>query len=329
MIQNKRMPERAFPPARRRSIGEIIRQHPIISISFLTLLTVLIVTVSVWAQTGIPKLMAGETMGVICDGRNIRVVRENRQLVTVECHVANGVIPTPTAVPTEEPVIEPTAVPPTPLPPEPDPIDPPPPSVCSDKNILLVSFDVPTTGDDALMVERLTQQGYTVTVAHQKQVSVADAAGMDLILISSSTTTPLIRTMFRETAVPVMIWEARWFRTMNLTLEMGRSYGELENQTHGVIANPAHPLAAGLNGTVPLATTPSLFAWGAAHETAATALTSVDGQPLLYGYEMGAMMEQIPAPARRVVYYGGTASQYTPEAWLLFETAVGWAMGCR
>ena len=238
----------------------------------------------------------------------------------------------PTAVPPTPAPIDPTAVPPTPFPPTPTPapIDPtPPPSSCTGKNILFVAFKAIATGDDALMVERLTGMGHTVTVVDQKQVSARNATGMDLVLISSSTTTPKIRTMFRTTAVPVMIWEARWFRTMDLTVEQGRSYGYLAAQTTGVIADPTHPLAAGLSGTVTLSTAPVEFYWGAAHDTAVTALTSTTGQPLLYGYEAGEMMESIPAPARRVVYYGGEAGHYTNDGWLLFETAVSWALGCQ
>jgi hypothetical protein len=92
-----------------------------------------------------------------------------------------------------------------------------------------------------------------------------------------------------------------------------------------------HPLAAGLSGTLRVAKGPDRCSWGRAREDAIR-IAAVEGdaaRAAIFGYEQGAAMPGLVAPARRLSFFlfDHTAPSLTPEGWALFDAAVRWCAG--
>src|SRR4029079_9837920 len=96
----------------------------------------------------------------------------------------------------------------------------------------------------------------------------------------------------------------------------------------GGIVNPSSPLAAGLSGTVTVSTAADIFAQGSPTGSADVAArlpgTSTASD---FGYDTGAAMAGLAAPARRVglFFTDNTAASFTTQGWALFDAAVTWA----
>lgn len=113
---------------------QILKKYPSLSILGFVFVIALAVGVTVWANSTSISLTGGDELVINCDGRGIQLERNSRRDVTVNCMPGNGGGgggTNPTPVPTNEPPVEPTAVPteppvdPTPVPTEP-PVDPTP-----------------------------------------------------------------------------------------------------------------------------------------------------------------------------------------------------------
>src|SRR6185503_6678215 len=93
-------------------------------------------------------------------------------------------------------------------------------------------------------------------------------------------------------------------------------------------------LSSGLRGLV----TPSTLgarAWGRPSASA----TGLDGRPVtfagdasratVFGYEQGASMTGLAAPARRVGFFADEAAvrSFSADGWALFDGAIDWAAG--
>ena len=70
------------------------------------------------------------------------------------------------------------------------------------------------------------------------------------MVISSTVTPTAVGTKFRTVAVPVVTWESGLYTNMGMTGSTNKDFGTLTKQTQVKITNPAHPLGAGLSGTV-------------------------------------------------------------------------------
>lgn len=210
----------------------------------------------------------------------------------------------------------------------------PTPTPASGPQVLLVVGRLPLEAGDARVKERLEKTGYGVTVKVESEVAEADARGRALVAISS---TSLARdvlvvpgelmTKFRAVPVPVLTWEPRLFYDLGMTKGAVHhtDWAATKNQTHVVITDPAHPLAAGLSGRVALTTGPAQLSWGRARE-GAIRVAALDGAPersALFAYERGAIA---PAPRLGLFLFDQTATQLTPEGWGLFDAAVRWSI---
>ena len=91
------------------------------------------------------------------------------------------------------------------------------------------------------------------------------------------------------------------------------------------------PLAAGLTGRVAVTTAASSFTWGRPGAGAVVVARQVGttGHATVFGYERGAAMVGLTAPARRVGLFlsDSTPSRLTSQGWTLFDAAVRWASG--
>jgi hypothetical protein len=102
----------------------------------------------------------------------------------------------------------------------------------------------------------------------------------------------------------------------------------VSGQTSLAIVTPGSPLAAGLSGTVAISTVADTLPQGSPGAAAVIAArlpgttTASD-----FGYDTGAAMPGLAAPARRVGLFLGdnTAATLTANGWAMFDAAVTWA----
>jgi len=201
--------------------------------------------------------------------------------------------------------------------------------------LLVVGSATLNTGDSAAST-RLQNLGYTVTVKaagsnNNSSVKATDADGKALVLISSTVTPANVVNKLRNIPVAVIDWEFDILDDMGMTgLVSGTDYGTSSTtQTQLAISNPTHPLAAGLSGTQTVATTATNFTWGKPNTNAArvAALTNDATRFVIFGYDSGAAMPGVEAPARRVGLFltDTTGASFNANGGALFDAAVRWA----
>jgi hypothetical protein len=184
---------------------------------------------------------------------------------------------------------------------------------------------------DAALKSRMEALNYTVTVKAAASVTSGDATGKAVIVISSTVTPASVGTKFRTVAVPVVTWESGLFANMGMTGSTNKDFGTITKQTQVKITNPAHPLAAGLSGTVGVVMTSGTLSWGKPNANAASVATAASDttKTLIFGYATGAVMPGLTAPARRVglFMYDTSAASFTTSGGALFDAAIKWATG--
>jgi glucose/arabinose dehydrogenase len=194
---------------------------------------------------------------------------------------------------------------------------------------LLVAGSLSLTPAEVAVKLRLEGLGYAAVVRAASGLTSADAAGRALVVVAS-TSGAGAGTALRGTRTPVLTWNPATFGQMGMTSSVpGSGFGTATGQTQLVIANPAHPLAAGLSGAVTVCPA-GTFTWGRPAATAAVvARLAGSGPPAIFAYEKGAAMTGIAAPGRRVGFFlnGSTASALSPNGWRLFDAAVRWTSG--
>jgi hypothetical protein len=178
---------------------------------------------------------------------------------------------------------------------------------------------------DGLTRARLQGLGYTVTVVGDAASTSADASGKQLVVISSTSFASNIGSKFRTTTVPIVTWEHALWDDLGMTAAAGTQVG---GQTSLAIVTPGSPLAAGLSGTVAISTAADTLPQGSPNGNA-TIVARLPGTTTAsdFGYDTGAAMPGLTAPARRVGLFLGdnTAATFTANGWALFDAAVVWA----
>ena len=133
---------------------------------------------------------------------------------------------------------------------------------------------------------RLTSSGYTVTVVDDGAVTAAQANGTAFVFISSNVNAATVGTKLRDVVQPVWTAKPYLFDDMRMTGTGAEvDYGNVSSALV-VITAPAHPLAAGLSGTVAVTTanhTKSFRNPGAGADTVATAA----GRVTTFVYQTG------------------------------------------
>lgn len=197
---------------------------------------------------------------------------------------------------------------------------------------LLVTASTTLGAGDAAVRDRLTATGFTPLVRTAAAVATAEAAGKAVVLLSSTSTSSQVNTKFRTVVTPVLNWESALMDDLGMTGTVsGTQFGTMTGQTQVAIVNAAHPLAAGLSGTVSVTTSAANITWGVPNANAATVARPV-GQPgraAVFAYEKGAAMPGLAAPGRRVGFFleDATAASLTTQGRSLFDAAVRWVTG--
>jgi hyaluronoglucosaminidase len=182
---------------------------------------------------------------------------------------------------------------------------------------------------DAAVRDELEYLGMPVVIETATQASTADATGKALIAISSTVSSGDVNTKFRDVAVPVIVWEAYDFDDLGMTTQQGENFRSAQVQ----VVDPSSPLAAGRSGIVDVYRGLDRIRWGVVAPGAQVAAV-VPGSPddaTLFGYDKGAQMVGMTAPARRVgIFLGDTGLDpqvVTPDAVAMFDASVDWLLG--
>ncbi len=233
-------------------------------------------------------------------------------------------------------------------------------AVVSTQSDLLYVANLPATAGDTAAVNRLTAMGYNVDSLDDNATSVGDWVGFDLILVSSSSVAGNVGSKYRDAPIPVMTWDNVLFREafMGFTGDQNGSScpnacasacpgvccGTCPGDYGGVgtfedilpndsvrIVDDVHPIAAGFsNGLLQVFTGGTDWTSWARVSTGADIVATVwDGSPFatIFVYEVGAMMNSIPAPARRVgFFFPDNMDTFAPHsnAWTLFDAAAAY-----
>lgn len=214
------------------------------------------------------------------------------------------------------------------------------PAVCSgqescEKQVLfVVGVATPLGAGDLAIKNRLENNlDATVTVVDDNVVVTADTTGKDLVVVSATVSPTKVGAKFRDVTVPVLTWEAEILDDMEMTGNAwGVDYGSRKFVSTAQIANASHPMAAGLTGTPAVLNTPATVFWGNPTASAAKIAHIPNGAShwLVWGYETGAAMDGLTAPARRVGFFlhNTSATLLTADGWTLFDAAYNWSVNC-
>jgi autotransporter-associated beta strand protein len=178
---------------------------------------------------------------------------------------------------------------------------------------------------------RLQTYGFTVQPVGDSASTTGDAAGKNLVLISSTVTSGNVNTKFREVAVPVINWEYLLEDDFGFTGDADALRFTTGSQAQISMTNTAHPLAAGLAGIQTVTAAPSSFSWGepGGSPIIIGRLNDGSGHPCLYAYETNAPMSIGNAAARRVHIFlnNDTFAALNATGVTLFDAAVSWTTG--
>jgi len=209
--------------------------------------------------------------------------------------------------------------------------------------LLVRGGDSEPSAGDALLVGHLRGVGYDVAEVLDAELTAGDVRGADLVVISASTLGKVVRERLpraglRDAAVPIVTCESATFDLLGMTaprIEFGSNarsgFGSAPGHAGVEIASPDHPLAAGFQGRIPVASAETALSWGVPSSDAIRVAT-LDTNPALaaqFAYERGAAMAGLRAPARRVGCFisAEAAELLTSDGWALFDAGVRWAGG--
>jgi hypothetical protein len=198
------------------------------------------------------------------------------------------------------------------------------------KAVMVVQGAGTPTAGDKVMVSRMTARGITTSFFSDSAVTAAAVANMDLVVISSSAESGPLGTKMRDISIPVLCIENGEYPLMAMTgATLNTDYGQLTGVSQILIASES-PLVGALSGTITISSTASDFGWGipgAAALKGATVLSNAN-HFAIFGYEKGAQMVGLVAPARRAAFAirETVAANLTSDGKLLFDTVLNWVL---
>jgi hypothetical protein len=115
-----------------------------------------------------------------------------------------------------------------------------------------------------------------IILADDNTVVVADTLNRELVYISDSVNEGTLGATLCDARAPVIVAKTALYDEMNMTAP-GNNNSEA-NQTNIDIIDPAHPMAAGLSGSVPLLTGNNNMGWGIT-QPGAQQVATIAGDP--------------------------------------------------
>ncbi len=199
------------------------------------------------------------------------------------------------------------------------------------KAALVVGSGGFTSLSDQKISDSIELLGFEVEMINALVAGASGVGDADFIVISSSVSSGQLGAKFRDSPVPVIVCEPFLFDDMSLTGGVqGLDYEQGFNQTQVVVSAAAHPLAAGLVGTVSVVSDGSGFlSWGrpGGQVLGIGHLVGNPGRSAIMAIEKGGLLVNgNPAAERRVGLFLGdnTAENFTASGQALLDAAISW-----
>jgi hypothetical protein len=200
-------------------------------------------------------------------------------------------------------------------------------SPAAPKALFVVPNQTNLTSGDGAISDRLEGLGFTVVPRSAATTTAGDAAGIDLVLISSNVGESAVGAKFADVPQPVIIWKPWLYDAMRMSHSNGSNRTVLALD----ITAGDHPTARGFAGEATILQTPSKVAVGTP-AAGATVIARAAGKPTLFAFSPGdPLADGKEAPGCRIAYpsFHTTPSAYTTTGWQLFDNTVAWATaGC-
>lgn len=192
--------------------------------------------------------------------------------------------------------------------------------------IVITSKGTPTPGD-MVMIGRIMAQGFsTVTPVTDAAVTAQSVVGADLVVISSSAESAPLQAKLKDIAIPTLVIEDAEFSKMGMASSGNHDAGV----SQVMIAAGGSALVGNATGMVTIADKAGELGWGTPAATAKIGAT-MPGNPAhaaIFGYEKGAQMSGMAAPARRAGFAirEALAAGLNADGLKLFDAILAWVL---
>jgi DNA-binding protein YbaB len=203
------------------------------------------------------------------------------------------------------------------------------------KALFVVENAASLRASDELLRARIASLGFDVEVRKAPSSTSADANGRALIVISETIASGDVGTKFTSSAVPLIACEPAILDDLKMTGTAGSPGTDFGTELHEtqLQITGGHPLAAGMSGLVTVTTTQGTYTWGNPGSSAikVAGIVGKTNEWGIFGYETGASMVGMNAPARRVCFFpnGDVPATFNDNAWKLFDAAVRLATAAK
>jgi hypothetical protein len=199
------------------------------------------------------------------------------------------------------------------------------PSVAKGKATLVITGKGQPTPGDLVMIERIKAYGYEPVVTITDALANADSVtGSDLVVISSSAESAPLDDRLKDIAIPVLCVEDAEFTKMGMASSGDHDAGI----TQLVISPGAGPLVGGLTGTITISSKAGELGWGTPAPAAliGATMSGAANHAVVFGYDKGAQMATMTAPARRAGFAirEGLAANLNADGLKLFDAILAW-----
>lgn len=197
-------------------------------------------------------------------------------------------------------------------------------------DILYVVGDTDLNIGDSFLKLHLESRGFVVTVVADENAQSTDVINKSLVIISSTVSSGLIGTSFRDVTVPVLVYENFLLDEMGMTLASEHERGIFGPESFVNIINPSHPITDGLSDVVEVFHNTSFMTWGKPEGEAQVIATFENdlSRSTLFVWEAGAQMNGLVAPAKRAGMFleNDTPSLLTAEGEQLVDGTINWLL---
>jgi hypothetical protein len=160
--------------------------------------------------------------------------------------------------------------------------------------------------------------------------AAADVSTATIVVLTNGVRRSASFASFRDAAIPIIVMKSSALDDLDMTGSNRSVDYDEESADDLLIIDDRHPLAAGLHGILPFASSDAPIAWGHPSATASriAGLAQVPAKFVIFGYDKGSTMMTRSAPARRIALLIGDrlSDRGSSEANRLLDAALDWAL---
>ncbi len=199
--------------------------------------------------------------------------------------------------------------------------------------VAVISRTAPVPPADQAYMDHLREQGWSVTAIDDDRIREfgrAPIQGFDLVVVTSTVYWQRIRWRLRNAPEPIIVTKPETFPGFGMTSFSRKDRGFTKATRKLEIVNPRHPIAAGFQGEITVATGAKAMNYGRVGSGATVIARSTDAaaQAVIFAYGRGDRLASgAAASGPRVGFY---MTQELPrlsnrDGWALFDAAAAWA----